>query len=65
MLQLIHSAFNKSCVDIKVSKVGRNWVLLRGGRRYIYDRKDEITHGLSPSVKCVAPLLRDMSLAKV
>ena len=35
------------------------------GRRYIYNRKDEIIHGLSPSVKCVAPLFGDMSLAKV
>ena len=44
---------------------GRNWVILRGGLRYIYDRKDEIIHGLRPSVKCVAPLFLDMSLAKV
>ena len=44
---------------------GCNWVILRGGRRYIYDRKDEIIHGLSPSVKCIAPLFRDMFLAKV
>ena len=36
---------------------------LRGGRRYLYDRKNEIIHGLSQSV--VAPLFRDMSLAKV
>ena len=27
------------------------------GRRYICNRKDEIMHGLSQSVKCVAPLL--------
>ena len=33
-----------------------------GGRRYICSRKDEIIHGLSPSVKCVAPLSIDMSL---
>ena len=46
---------------------GHNWVILRGGRRYIYDRKDEIicTWPNSPSVKCVAPLFGDMSLAKV
>ena len=44
---------------------GRNWVILGGGRRYIYNMKDEIVHGLSPSVKCVAPLLRDNSLDKV
>ena len=31
--------------------------------RYIYDRKVEIIHGLS--VKCVAPLFKDMFLAKV
>ena len=29
---------------------------------YIYIRKEEIIHGLTPSVKCVAPLFRDMSL---
>ena len=46
-------------------KQGRNWVILRVGRRYIYYRKDEIIHGPSPSVKCVTPLFRDMSLAKV
>ena len=34
------------------------------GRRYIYNRKGEIIHGLSPRVKCVAPLFRDMFLAK-
>ena len=28
----------------------------RGGRSYIYNRKDEIIHGPSSSVKCVAPL---------
>ena len=43
---------------------GRNLVILRGGHRYICNRKDEIIHGLCPSVKCVAPLFRDMSLAK-
>ena len=37
---------------------GRNWV--RGGRRFICNRKDEIIHGLSPGVKCVAPLFRDV-----
>ena len=36
-----------------------------GGRRYINKRKDEIIHGLSPSVKCVAPRFRKMSLARV
>ena len=39
---------------------GRNWVILRGGRRHIYNRKDKIIH-----VKCVASLFLDMSLAKV
>ena len=37
----------------------------RGAQVYICNRKDEMIHGLSPSVKCVAPLLRDMSLDKV
>ena len=42
---------------------GRNWVILRGGRRYIGNRADEIIHGLShPGV---APLFRDMFFAKV
>ena len=44
---------------------GRNRVILRGGTRYICNSKDEIIHGLIPSVKCVAPLIRDMFLAKV
>ena len=44
---------------------GRNWVILRGGCRYIYDRKEKIVHSLSQSVKCGAPLIRDMALAKV
>ena len=43
---------------------GRNWVILRGGRRYIYSRKDEIIYGLCPSVKCVASLFGDMYLAR-
>ena len=49
-------------------KQGRKWVILRGGRSYIYNMKVEILHGLSllsPNVKCVAPLFRDMSSAKV
>ena len=33
---------------------GRNWVIM--GRRYIWNRKDEILHGLSPRVKWVARL---------
>ena len=44
---------------------GRNWEILRGGRRYIYNREYEIIHDLSLSVKCFAPLFKDMSLAKV
>ena len=35
------------------------------GRRYICKGKNEIIQGLGPRVKCVAPLFRDMSLAKV
>ena len=31
----------------------------------MYNWKDEIKHCLRPSVKCLAPLFRDMSLAKV
>ena len=37
---------------------------LERGLRYIYNRKDEIIHGISPSVICVAPLFGGMSLAK-
>ena len=48
-----------------LSYQGRNWVILRGGRRYIYDRKDEIIHCLSPVGKCVAPLFKGVSSAKV
>ena len=44
---------------------GAQLVNFERGRRYIYDRKDEILDGLSPSMKCVAPLFRDMSLAKL
>ena len=40
-----------------ILKQGRNWVILSGGREYICSRKDEIIHGLSPSVICVASLL--------
>ena len=31
----------------------------------MYNREDEIIHSLRPSVKCLAPLFRDMSLAQV
>ena len=44
---------------------GRNWVILRGDAGIFLIGKDEIIHGLSPSVKCVALLFRHMSLAKV
>ena len=55
-----------SALNIKqCSGQGRNRVILRERRWYIYDRKVEIRQGLWPSVKCVAPLIRDMSLAKV
>ena len=50
---------------MKYTDQGRNWVILRGVRLYICNRKVEIILGLSPSVKCVLPLLRDMPLAKV
>ena len=43
----------------------RNWVNLRGGRRYICNTKDEIIHGLAPSVKLCCASIRDMFLAKV
>ena len=55
--------FQNSCSLWKGSLQGRNWVILREGRRYIYNMKDEIIHVLS--FKCVAPLIRNMSLAKV
>ena len=44
---------------------GRNWVILKEGAQvYLYNRKDEIIHGLSPNLNCVAPLNRDMSSLK-
>ena len=33
--------------------------------RYNYNRKDEIIHCLSPSVKCVSNIFGDLSLDKV
>ena len=36
---------------------GCNRAIFDWGRRYICNRKDEIIHGPSPSVKCVLPLL--------
>ena len=47
---------------------GRNWILLRGGAGMLIIgrmRYAWIINGLIPSVKCVAPLFRDMSLAPV
>ena len=53
--------------DVRHPDQGHNWVILRGVRLYICDRKVEIILGLSPSVsvKCVLPLFRNISLAKV
>ena len=50
-------------VKVKSLLTGAQLGNFEGGRRYICNRKDEIIHILSRSVKCVAPLLRDMSLA--
>ena len=44
---------------------GATGLFLEGGRRYFCYLKDEIVHGLSPSVNCVAPVVRGMSLVKV
>ena len=47
---------------------GRNWILLRGGAGMLIIgrmRYAWIINGLIPSVKCVAPLFRDPSLAPV
>ena len=52
---IAHTYNIKTCVH-----QGRNWLILRGGRRYIYNRKDEIIHGPSPSVKCIAHLFKDI-----
>ena len=49
----------------KLKKQGRNWVNLRGGAAKFVLGRMEIIHGLSPGVKCVAPIFRDMSLAKM
>ena len=48
----------------KVNKTpGAQLVYFRGGwgAQFIHNRRDEIIHGLNPSVKCVAPLFRDKS----
>ena len=54
-------------ISVCIFTQGRNWVILKGGVGIfiVYERKDEIIHDPSPYVKCVAPLFRDMSLAKV
>ena len=49
----------------KHSNQGRNWVILKGGRGHICNRRDEIIYVLSPSLKCVAPLFKYMSFDKV
>ena len=55
---------NDSLKDLHVQR--RNWIILRGGwHSYFCNRKDEIIYGLSPNVKCVAPLFRDISLVLV
>ena len=40
------------CLQITSSVQGRNWVILKGDSMYIYKKKDEIIHGLGPSVIC-------------
>ena len=50
----------RDSLHVKRDQQGRNWVILRGERLYFWNRTDEIMHGLSPSVKCVAPLFREM-----
>ena len=40
-------------VDEPYPDQGRNWVILRGGRRYICNGKNEILHGLSSGEKIV------------
>ena len=53
-----------SCDSVWQSKpTGAQLGNFERGRRYIF--KGEIIHGLSPSLKCVAPQFRYMSLAKV
>ena len=47
-----------STTNDRSAKQGRNGVNLRGGAGvFVIGR---IVHGLSPSVKCVAPLFRDI-----
>ena len=61
-IHAVHMNLNINTIPAKRPQLGN---FERGGRSYIYNRKDEIIHGLSPSVKSVAPLFSDMSLAKV
>ena len=62
LLQFPKNARTQGSGNLEREAQGRNWIILRGGRRTIYDRKDEVIHCLG--IKCAAPLLRDMSLAK-
>ena len=67
LLSLSHN-FDQGTHDFALAppeQGGRNLVILKVGRRYIYNTKDEIIHGRSPSVKCIVPLFREMSLGKV
>ena len=39
-------------VGAKSKRQGRNWINFRGGRKHICERKDELIHGISQSIKC-------------
>ena len=49
--------------DLDNVSQGRNWVIMRGGAGIFMVGR--IIHGPSQSVKCVAPLFGDISLANV
>ena len=45
--QIEEIGFHEHCFRVDLGNVqGRNWIILKGGRRYICHRKDEIVHGL-------------------
>ena len=61
----LFNSFNLSFISDVYVHTGAQLGNFERGPRYICNGKDEIIHGLSPSVKCVAPLSIDISFAKV
>ena len=49
-----------TCSNIAIQFAGAQLGNFERGRRYIYDKRDEIIYDLSQSAKCVTPLFRDI-----